>query len=143
MSTEDVVKGSTIYCTYDSLDEMADAAKRRHTMGGQRLDNLGDGSGGKRHGEYGEDYEWYGGTFQEALDLAEHGWEEKLDETLAIMESAIEKVEKEHEVKAFTPVWEVTGAEVDVARYLEGVPENMIDFPMQEVSKHGKVITFC
>lgn len=137
---EDIVEGKTIFCWYDSLDEFADAAKRRSTMGGVAIQNMANGPGKRR---YEDPYEWYGGSFEEALEVAATGWEAKLDETLALMDSAIEKVTREHEVKSFVPTWEVTGAEVDVARYLEGVPENMIDFPMQDVSKLGKVITFC
>jgi hypothetical protein len=37
----------------------------------------------------------------------------------------------------------VAGAEVDVARYLSGEPENMIDFPTLPTPKQGRVITLC
>jgi hypothetical protein len=75
--------------------------------------------------------------------MAVTGWDEDLAETLAIAESAVDKVEREHEVQAFTPTWDVTGCEVDVARYLSGEPENMIDFPTTTLPKQGRVITVC
>jgi hypothetical protein len=127
---EDIVKGDTIYCWYDSLDEFAEAAERRHGTDGRASDYSGQDR-------------WAGGSFRQALDYARVGWEAKLDETLAIAESAITMVEKDHTLKAFVPVWDVAGCEVDVARYLSGEPENMIDFPVTEVSKLGKVITLC
>jgi hypothetical protein len=45
-------------------------------------------------------------------------------------------------VTVLDPVWDVTGAEVDVGVYLSGVPECMVDAMPREVSARGKVITF-
>lgn len=132
---EDVVSedGTTLHCTYYSLDELADAAIRRKDLGGK---SMGDAD------ESGTD-KWAGGSFNSAVEMAKLGWEEQLTEALAIAESAVSMVEKDHEVQTFVPTWDVAGAEVDVARYLSGEPENMIDFPMAEISKLGKVITLC
>lgn len=119
--------GQALRCVYYSLDELADAAERR---------------AGKT-GEFSEMLHWRKANLPQAARLARTGWEEMLPEALAIAESAVDTVEKEHEIQVFTPTWDVTGAEVDVARYLSGEPENMIDYPMAEISKHGKVITLC
>lgn len=131
MATEDVVaKGPTgkpfVSCTYYSLNEYADAAAKRVDQNGHDVYDFGSAF-----------------AFEDALKGAREGWPEQLDETLEIVESAIALCEKEHEIETFTPVWDVTGSEVDVARYLTGEPECMIDYPLAKTSKVGKVITLC
>src|SRR5215469_8703808 len=118
--TDNVMKS-----VYYSVNEWAEAAKKHGTA-----ENDGD--------------EWAGGLAQaEALSMAVNGWDEHLTETIELAESMVDKVEKDHDVPSFTPVWDVTGAEVDVARYLSGMPENMIDFPAITTPKVGRVITLC
>jgi hypothetical protein len=121
--------------SYESLADAADAAEMRNA-----------GPGGHSHGRpemVGDATDkWaFGVSFDGALEMARHGWHEQLDVTLAITESAIEMAEQEHLTDTFAPVWDVTGAEVDVARYLSGEPECMIDFPLSKTSKAGRVIT--
>ena len=82
-------------------------------------------------------------SFGEALRLFREGWAEEMPEALDIAESAVTMAEQEQMVETFQPVWDVTGAEVDVARYLQGEPECMIDFPLTETSKVGRVITLA
>jgi hypothetical protein len=82
-------------------------------------------------------------SFSEALNLAGKGWAEELPEALAVSESAITMAEQEHMMDTFAPLWDVTGAEVDVARYLQGEPECMIDFPLTKTSREGRVITLA
>jgi hypothetical protein len=82
-----------------------------------------------------------GVDFNQALAMARDGWPEELDETLQLCESAVTMADKERMVDVFEPVWDVSGATVDVARYLQGEPECMIDFPLAQTSKSGKVIT--
>jgi hypothetical protein len=135
MPIEDVVKGNSVTNVYWSLDEFAEAAERRLPMG--------PGANGRRDRCWMSDVEWRGATFYEACQLARTGWTEKLDETLLIAESAVEMSVKLGEMQAFTPVWDVTGAEVDIGRYLSGIPEDMIDYPPIITSKVGKVITLC
>lgn len=135
MATENVIDGNTLTCTYWSLDEYADAAARYVDTGpGRNAMSL-------RHGWTTPDANATDDVFEHCLNLARNGWSDQLDETLRIAEDAVEMAFKEHEVKDFTPVWDVTGSQVDVARYLSGEPENMIDFPALEVSKVGKVVT--
>lgn len=83
-------------------------------------------------------------SFDEALRLGRDGWSEELPEALAVAESAIEMAEKEHMTDSFNqPVWDVTGAQVDVGAFLAGTPECMIDYPLSETSKVGRVITLA
>ena len=82
-------------------------------------------------------------SIQEAFELARDGWAEPLPRILQASEDAVSKVEQEHEVTSFTAVYDVAGCEVDVARYLDGTPENMIDYPLVPIVKAGRVITLC
>lgn len=77
----------------------------------------------------------------ESVEMLRHGWQDELAETLEVAESAVSLASQEHMVDTFAPQWDVTGAEVDVARYLSGEPECMIDFPLSKTSKSGKVVT--
>jgi len=123
---ENVVKGKTLKTVYYSVAEWADAAKRQATNDRHSGDS------------------WSGGlTLNEAADMAVNGWEAELQEALNIAESAVDMVEKEHEIDSFMPVWDYQGCEVDVARYLSGEPENMIDYPVTQMPKQGRVITLC
>ena len=64
-----------------------------------------------------------------ALEHARSGLDQELPQALRILESATEKLLRDQLIEpAFIPVWDVSGAEVDVAAYLAGTPECMIDF---------------
>ena len=90
----------------------------------------------------GERAAWCGvESFNDALRLAKYGWQEQMTAALDLAASAVKLAEQEHMVDTFNPVWDVTGAEVDVSRYLQGEPECMIDFPLAKTSKSGRVIT--
>ncbi len=88
--------------------------------------------------------EWHGvDSFDEAKELSINGWEAESDKALAMAESVIETAFKEHTTPTFHPVWDVTGCEVDVGRYLSGEPENMIDYEIVPTTRVGRVITVC
>lgn len=126
---ERTTKGDQLSETYWSLAEYADHASNS----ADRARRTADG-GGKS--------EWLAvNSFDQAVRLARLGWDEQLDATLALAESAVQTADQEHMMDTFNPVWDVTGAEVDVARYLSGEPECMIDFPLARTSKSGRVIT--
>ena len=130
---EDVVsKGDQITSTYFSLTEYAAAAERRAP--------LGPGIDG---GDLNQADGWAGGSLDDCLSMARSGWLEELPAALEIAEDAVSMCEREHEIEVFQPAWDVSGAEVDIARYLSGEPENMIDYPMAATSRVGKVITLC
>ena len=112
--------------TYQSVAEFADAAEE---------------SGESRSLS---DDKWRGATWDETLILARNGWADELDSALQLAESAIETADKEHMTDSFNqPVWDVTGAQVDVGAFLAGTPECMIDYPLSTTSKAGRVITLC
>jgi hypothetical protein len=115
--------------TYQSVAELADTAKKH-------VEDV-----------YGDSGHW--GTFvgaknvTELMHLATYGLPDVEAEVMEIVESAIESVEKDHNFTGFQPYWDVSGAEVDVARYLSGEPECMIDYQLVETPRAGRVITLC
>lgn len=83
-----------------------------------------------------------GADWNDALEIARAGWTEELPAALETAKAAILTATQEHTMEEqFSPVWDVSGAEVDVARFLGGEPECMIDFPLSQVSKVGRVVT--
>lgn len=113
--------------TFWSLDEFADAVQGYGPHNG--------GLGREKSGNV---------DFTDALTMARKGWADELNSALQVAESAVEMAEKEQMMDAFNqPVWDVTGAQVDVGAYLAGTPECMIDYPLTETSKVGRVITLC
>lgn len=94
--------------------------------------------------EFEERSEFYGvSSADEAEGLALDGWAEAVPDAMAIAESAIATVQAELDATAFRPVWDVAGCEVDVARYLSGEPECMIDYEIVPTTRYGRVITLC
>lgn len=133
---EQVIKGAWLFETYWSMAEYT-ARARRCALKTTR-DYVS-----KRPGFMFPPGDQDRASFAEALNLADKGWAEELPEALAVAESAITMAEQEHMTDTFQPVWDVTGAEVDVAQYLQGEPECMIDFPLTKTSKQGRVITLA
>lgn len=85
---------------------------------------------------------WAGFESTEQLrTLAVDGWGEEATAALDIARSVVETVHKEHNMPSFRAVWDTSGCEVDVARYLSRVPENMIDYEMVHVPRTGRVVT--
>lgn len=122
METE--VIGGITRETFMSLAEFADTAEERYR---------GDLDA--------EPKPWSGYvTMREALNLARHGWTEENQEAMAIAEDAVSVLERDGVMQSFNqPVWDVTGAQVDVGAYLAGTPECMIDYPVNPAK--GKVPT--
>jgi hypothetical protein len=90
---------------------------------------------------YSADPDWYGcATLREAVRVAESGWSEPRSDVLAITGDIMATLR--HTISdTFQPVYDVTGATVDIGAFLEGIPECMIDFRPQEVASHGRVVT--
>lgn len=82
-------------------------------------------------------------TIGQLKKLVRVGWEAEAAEALGIAESAVEAVQQDRDMPDFRATWDVSGCEVDVARYLSGVPENMIDYEMTSTSRAGRVIVLC
>lgn len=79
----------------------------------------------------------------ELEDLAWNGWSKEQHVTLKTAEEAVAKVEQEVDMMAMTSYHDMVGAEVDMALYLEGDPECMIEYEIVEEPKPGRVITLC
>lgn len=116
--------------THESMYSFGEAALRR----------------AKRFGSQKGTTFWSGGLSPEGVrHLAEmamgNGWHDAMPEVLDLAESAVQTMMAEHEIDSFHPVYDVSGGEVDVALYLTGDPEHMIDYPLGKVSKMGKVVS--
>ncbi|QWF78884.1 DUF7192 family protein [Amycolatopsis sp. CA-230715] len=88
------------------------------------------------------DAEWQKASWDEALRLAVDGWPVPLEDTHVTVGELRERAGLTHPVTMLEPVWDTTGAEVDVGAYLAGVPECMVDAVPRRVSRRGKVVTF-
>lgn len=118
--------------TFNSVDALVTVALETAKSGAYN---------GARDG-YGD---WLNGlkTVDAVANLARSGWDDELPEALSVAESAVEKVNQEHTLQTFMPTFDVQGCDVDVARYLSGEPECMIDYPLTPIVKSGRVITLC
>lgn len=63
-------------------------------------------------------------SFDEACRMAANGWDAVAAEVQAAVSYA-------GDVPELAPVWDVAGDEVDIPRYLDGIPENMVSYPYQ------------
>ena len=68
---------------------------------------------------------WAGGTFDEATNMATHGWEEPLPEVDALVDGMAKQL-------TLSPTLDVSGSDVDIDRYLSSEPECMLDYPLGE-----------
>ena len=115
--------------TFESLEEFADCAKRH---------------GSEFEDAHGWDSYFCGAdSIEAALSLARNGWQGVETEAMEIVDSAIDSIEAETDVVAFRPRFDVSGAEVDLGRYLSGEPECMIDYDLIAAPAAGRVITLC
>jgi hypothetical protein len=75
--------------------------------------------------------------------MIKHGWEAGTKEALPVAEHALSLIEAEIEKRKMLAYWDVAGSEVDVGRFVAGVPENMIEFEPFKVSQAGRIVTLC
>jgi hypothetical protein len=67
------------------------------------------------------------------LESARNGSQDDLPAALDIANAVVERLYRNRQIgTSFETVWDVEGADVDVARYLSGEPECMISTPMSE-----------
>jgi hypothetical protein len=76
-------------------------------------------------------------------DLAANGWDKESAEVMRLAESAVKTIEAELPQLGFTQEFGHAGAVVDIDRYLTGEPECMIDYPLVEIVRAGRIITLC
>ncbi len=117
---------------YNSLDAFAAAV--RPTLEAQEHPAL-------RNSQQSTD--WSGCTWQEAIALARDGWADNLDATLDIAREAITEVASTDHRVTFEMLYDVSGAVVDVERYLSGEPECMVSFPLTTEPHEHQVISLC
>jgi hypothetical protein len=124
---KDTTDGKTRTMEFSSVADLAESADRC------ALDRVRDPERCER---------FAGVTFKESLRMAREGWTDELASAMEIAESAVSMAQQEHAMDSFNePVWDVTGAQVDVGAFLAGTPECMIDYPLTTTSKVGRVIT--
>jgi hypothetical protein len=78
-------------------------------------------------------------SYADALRLAREGWVEGRDQVAALARSLSGIVASKIARQSYT--WDVSGDVVDVGRFCEGCPENMIRFEETEQEGHGKLLT--
>lgn len=96
----------------------------------------------EQHGQStgGRDSNWAGGTYKEAIAMAtDKGYESAIAEATARIE-AIETDIGEGMNNSFQAVHDTAGAEVDVARFLSGEPECMIESTPIKVMRTGRIL---
>jgi len=113
--------------TYQSLAEFADVAN---------VEYLGRQATFTKNRD-----EWAGATCEEAFGLASNGWADGLTKATEIVNNALALVEREHPAQTFESYHDVVGGQVDVGRYLAGMPECMVEYEMPPISRVGRVVT--
>lgn len=129
--------------TFNSLEELADAAYKHSSEPYVRSRRVAGTSGYAYAGDAWNPTWCEADSPEHARRLAIHGWQDQEVDALRIAESAVETVQAEHEVEGFRAYHDVSGCEVDVARYLEGEPECMVEYETIMVPRVGRVITLC
>lgn len=125
---EDVGKSGNVVRVWDSFAAYVDTARECVNYGSVfRNDSKKD---------------FYGNTptYESALAMADSGYAEvrpEVDALVAKMETKIEPMLQ----PAFTSYFDVSGGSVDIARYLDGEPECMVETRLVEIAKPGRVIT--
>lgn len=60
---------------------------------------------------------------------------------IRIADEKVKLIHKDLDLPSFQSMYDVTGADVDVARFLSGEPESMINYTMVDTPRSGRVIT--
>lgn len=114
--------------TYQSMTEFVQAASER-----------GLTTHASHHVSY-HKTEWTGSeSFEQACEYAIHGWTEPRETVEAVLSEVRDHIaEVTHET--FVGSFDVAGGEVDIDRYLMREPECMVEYQLQPVATHGKVV---
>lgn len=119
-------------CYRDHYDwsEFVDQASKRTTT--EPSDDLAS----RRPGD-----KWHGASWSEALNMARtDGYRDAIPEADRFSQAVSDTIITERLATTFEPVWEVTGSEVDMGRYLSGLPENMIEATPMRISRAGRAV---
>lgn len=97
---------------------------------------------GEGHSRLSETDGWAGAGWTEAVRLATDGWNEHIpDVDLALAELRTDTRTQTPGAR-LVQVADTCGSEVDVAAYLAGIPECMLETELHRLSTHGRVVTF-
>lgn len=80
-------------------------------------------------------------SINELVALARTGMPREGIDALAIAEDSLQTLEHDLESQQFNGVYDVSGSDVDVARYLSGEPECMINYEMNARQQTERVVT--
>jgi hypothetical protein len=126
------VSGRNGTMVFDSIDDLRKEVEKHQDS--HVLD-----FGGRR------DREFFGGvsSFDGLMELGRTGWESEVQDIIKVSEDTLETIEQTFDIQAWQSVYDVTGSDVDVDRYLSGQPENMISYVMMDTPRVGRVITLA
>lgn len=82
---------------------------------------------------------WAGASFNEALSLAQNGWQDAVEQSADLLGRINTDLGESH-ATTFQATYDVAGSEVDIARFLSGEPECMIESVPLKVMRTGRVI---
>lgn len=80
-------------------------------------------------------------TIDNAVRLAGRGLKAEGLESVDVAKDVLKELQQDRQLPEFAPVFDVSGLDVDIDRYLCGEPENMIEYPVAEVLATGPVVT--
>lgn len=73
-------------------------------------------------------------------ELIRDGWADGVEMATPIYEHALQYLHEHTDVPSFQATWQVAGSEVDIGRYVQGLPECMIEHEPIRVSRVGRVV---
>ena len=79
-------------------------------------------------------------SYGEAVRIMRDGWPEAAEQARALSAQLGAETADSLTCERPTPVWDVSGDDADVGRYLEGEPENMVAWMPEPVPAAGRVV---
>lgn len=127
--------GEHIVRKYETWGAFVDAAARPPTnyWAGENSSRRDRG----RAGQYSNT--WAGGTWDKSIQLAQQGWYTVRPQVERLVEDIKDDI-RPHLIDTFRSDFDVAGSAVDIARYLEGEPECMVQLTPVKIAKPGRVI---
>jgi hypothetical protein len=127
---------------FDSMKDFADLAwKYEDNSPMSRLPSKEGARDGRGYGYDGDEEFFHAKSREQIKGFMADGWDEHLEEVFAVSEETLKTVASEYDLPSFHSYYDVTGADVDVARYLSGEPECMIAHHMVDTPHAGRVVT--
>jgi hypothetical protein len=119
---------------YDSLDEFAKEGLRH-----VRSNTYAHSNGA---GDIDREFKFHGAKSVKHIEtLVRDGYERDLDAVLETAGNVVSELFAEYSGLGFRAYHDVSGGEVDIDRFISGIPENMIENQLVETPKFGNIIT--